>query len=423
MRKTFKLNKWFSFSIAIIFICLCFVIVLSQFTNKNPGYETIVTQAQLLTEKITLKGSLAPLKQQHVIAPFDGIIIKKIVSRGDVVNQGDEMVIFDSFALKSKIREAEVNVIKAQKKVSKIENWQNSSEVNSVKRSLASTRQDFILQKEKVEKTQNLLDIGVVSENEHKEELARLEQLKIELLSNQESLVNVLQQGSTDELKVVQLERDNALSELEQLRQQFLKRKVNANFDGTIIFDGEVRRNKQQTGKVLFDGDVVKENQKVLTLANKESFMVIGIVDEIHLKSLQIGGRADISVEGNNEIQLVGQLIDTGFEAEPSFDINSRPKFSFTIKVDKVPDDYLSSLRFGMSVNIDFEKYKNASAIVIPHSAVVSGDEGTFVYLVDAKGTKEKRMIEIGVSAFDGVEVLSGLKENEEVIIFQGNNY
>ena len=54
---------------------------------------------------------------------------------------------------------------------------------------------------------------------------------------------------------------------------------------------------------------------------------------------------------------------------------------------------------------------------IIKCSAVYETEEGYVVYCVDELGFREKRTVEVGISDGTTVEILSGLEENELVIL------
>ena len=56
-------------------------------------------------------------------------------------------------------------------------------------------------------------------------------------------------------------------------------------------------------------------------------------------------------------------------------------------------------------------------AVVVPVAAIQRGQPGIFVYLVKADDTVEIRVVELGVSDGDKVQVTSGLQVGEQVVI------
>lgn len=71
--------------------------------------------------------------------------------------------------------------------------------------------------------------------------------------------------------------------------------------------------------------------------------------------------------------------------------------------------------RPGLRVQMYFPGERHAGALVIPRSALLE-EEGVFSAFVAEGGRAKKRSLTIGILGNDRIEVLSGLKENEQVI-------
>ena len=61
-----------------------------------------------------------------------------------------------------------------------------------------------------------------------------------------------------------------------------------------------------------------------------------------------------------------------------------------------------------------------ASAPLLPQSAVLSDDEGNYVYIIDGKNRVERRNIKIGAINDNGVAIAAGLSGNEAVVLSAG---
>jgi RND family efflux transporter MFP subunit len=62
----------------------------------------------------------------------------------------------------------------------------------------------------------------------------------------------------------------------------------------------------------------------------------------------------------------------------------------------------------------------STTAPMLPQSAVLSDDDGNYVYVVNAKNEVERRNIKIGAVNDRGVTVASGLSGNEAVVLSAG---
>ena len=62
----------------------------------------------------------------------------------------------------------------------------------------------------------------------------------------------------------------------------------------------------------------------------------------------------------------------------------------------------------------------STTAPVLPQSAVLSDDQGNYVYIVNSKNEVERRNIKIGTVNDTGVTIDSGLSGNEAVVVSAG---
>ncbi|WP_162426767.1 efflux RND transporter periplasmic adaptor subunit [Pontibacter pudoricolor] len=77
------------------------------------------------------------------------------------------------------------------------------------------------------------------------------------------------------------------------------------------------------------------------------------------------------------------------------------------------PDDrYLP----GMQANVVINKHNN-STLTLPSDAVIRDEKGAHVWVQSGKDTFKARMVTIGEESADNVAILSGLKENDKVVV------
>ena len=70
----------------------------------------------------------------------------------------------------------------------------------------------------------------------------------------------------------------------------------------------------------------------------------------------------------------------------------------------------------GMFARFTIAYEKHAEALLIPRMAVIEEDDEAAVYVV-SNGTVTRRIVETGIASDNQVEILSGLGENEEIVV------
>jgi len=124
-----------------------------------------------------------------------------------------------------------------------------------------------------------------------------------------------------------------------------------------------------------------------------------------------------------SEIQTGQQVIITNYtiaedtlkgvvsELSPAVSTETR-----TFKGKLLIDNPALKLRPGMFVKADIVVARRDSAIVIPKSIILSSNRGKVVYVVDQSTARERR-INIGIENQDYVEVITGLKQNDRLVV------
>jgi len=151
-------------------------------------------------------------------------------------------------------------------------------------------------------------------------------------------------------------------------------------------------------------GSMANPGVPLLVIEDTSRFRVEAYVDERLSSKLKIGMPVHVVPDTTGQ-----RMAGTVTEIAPAVDPASR---TFLIKIDlKEP-----SLRSGLYVRVMIPEGKR-KALLVPRDAVVEKGQLTGVYTVDEKGVIAYRLIKTG-KLYDGrVEVFSGLKAGESIVV------
>ncbi|MEM0980657.1 MAG: HlyD family efflux transporter periplasmic adaptor subunit, partial [Cyanobacteria bacterium P01_H01_bin.58] len=80
------------------------------------------------------------------------------------------------------------------------------------------------------------------------------------------------------------------------------------------------------------------------------------------------------------------------------------------------------NLQVGGRVYVWIEAASNPNAIILPLGSLQPGDAGAYAFVVnESTGTVERRQVEVGIEALNGIEILSGI-EPGELVVTEGIN-
>ncbi len=201
--------------------------------------------------------------------------------------------------------------------------------------------------------------------------------------------------------EIDQIETQKKITELDYERSNALLNEARVNRAFTTIVSpvsGIVTEKKTERGSMAVPG------VPLLTVEDVSSFILEAPLDERLTGKVKTGTPVEIFVDAINQ-----ELKGTITEIVPSIDPLSR---TFISKIALTGP----SLRTGIFARVKIPTGRK-SAIVLPDKAIVEKGELTGVYVVDPGGIINYRLVRIGSHYGNNVEILSGIKANDRVII------
>jgi RND family efflux transporter MFP subunit len=171
----------------------------------------------------------------------------------------------------------------------------------------------------------------------------------------------------------------------------------------TAPFDGLVSARHADPGSLAAPG------MPLLTIDDATAFRLEARIDESHAGLVTIGAEADVR-------------LDRGGAAPPDWQRARVSEFaaldparhSFLIKLD-LPRD-MPDVRSGQFGRVRLLG-PGRTVLSVPARAVVRRGQLTFVYALDAGGAARLRMVSVGESSGDRVEVLAGVAAGDRVVV------
>ena len=157
----------------------------------------------------------------------------------------------------------------------------------------------------------------------------------------------------------------------------------------------------------LKEGDYVSEGTEVYKVADLTSLWVEAQLYPNELGYLHEGGKVTVVPESFPNERIEGKVVFANPEYQEKSQVN-------LIRIEINNDDML--YKPGMQVYVSL-KSDEKEAIVIPVDAVIQNANSQIAWIQTQKGTFEPREIRIGIQNKDNVEVLSGLKQGERVVV------
>lgn len=227
---------------------------------------------------------------------------------------------------------------------------------------------------------------------------------------------------SQQDLEIARLEKEKLQSEYEYKKASFGQELANENILSSIQ-----RQKLEELGKKLEDSKItantpgmltwvekrirvqVQEGEPLAKLANVSAFVLSARISDRYMQQLKIG--MPVLVEINNRVEK-GEIE----QISPTIENNA---VSFKVRLE---GDKQNMLKPNLSVPVSVVIGEKQNALYLPDGAAFKGAKSQKLFVVSA-GEAKPIEVELGIQAGGKVEILSGLKEGDRVIISDMENY
>ncbi|MDP2886222.1 MAG: efflux RND transporter periplasmic adaptor subunit, partial [Ignavibacteria bacterium] len=174
--------------------------------------------------------------------------------------------------------------------------------------------------------------------------------------------------------------------------------------------DGFVLNRAIEVGDQVTPQTSYMEGTVLMKMANMERLLFKGTVDEIDVGKMKEGMEVEIKVGALPTDTVRGFLRKIWLKAQKKDNATV-----FPIEI-LIPGARNSTLRAGYSANANIIIQKKNNVLTIPERVVTFRNDSSFVKIPTAPGKDEEKLIKTGLSDAISIEVVSGLKEGDEVV-------
>jgi len=331
-------------------------------------------------------------EKMEIVAKIDGAI----ELTDALVDAFDSLYdVFENTTASSTISENEISSFQ-----SSASSWQ--SKMSTGQQNLISTKQSInsqILSKsEKIESLEENIADAETSLAEVRTSAARSEASAQNSLDVAElNYLKFTEPATTIELSTLRAQINSA-----QINVTKIKNKI-ADTTLTAPIDGEIVELHGQIGDLI----IQDQNETFATILNKDSFFIEVSIEEVEVNQIQ---------KGQKVIATFDAIEDTEVEGEVSFvsltSVNSGGIVTYPVRI-TLKNWGEMPIREGMTAYVDFVIGEAHDILAVPVGAIVSRGDKNFVLMEDG----ESREVETGFNDGSLVEIISGLVENEKIIL------
>ncbi len=353
--------------------------------NTPPTAAVVQVRRTPLSNSLSIAGEFIPYQEVELHAKVAGYIRHINVDIGDHVHEGQVLATLEVPELIAQEQAASAGVRHSQEEVFRSKSNIGRSEADHEALHAAAKR------------LRQASDArpGLIAEQELDDATAKDRAAEAEVESAKSAL-----SASQQQLQI---------SEADQQRYAAMSSysKIVAPFDGIVTF------RYADTGSLIQAGTSNASSMPVVKLSQVNILRLRIPVPESLSASVHDGETVDIHVGATNE-HLTGKLI----RMSDSLDRTTR---TMQVEVDVPNPRY--KLTAGMYADVTVRVQNDPNALTLPLQAIDRGENKTKVLVVNEQNRVESKVIQTGIENSDRIQVLSGVKEGDRVIVGNLSGY
>jgi HlyD family secretion protein len=349
-----------------------------------------------LAKSVVATGKVEPITKVEVKSKASGIVKKLMVDYGDRVKKGQLLAQLDKVEIEAQVEQSRAALQAAQASM-------NSAEADYERAKVDAQGPDVPLLKRAYDRSIGMAKEGVVSTS-----AAEDAQRNYEMALNKQNVSKA--QVIVLKAKIAQAQAQVAEDQanLKQLDEQLSYTDIVSPIDGVVL-----SRNVEMGDAVSSILVLGSSATLVMTLGDTSQVYVKGKVDESDIGKVYLGQPARIKVESFKDKTFNGvvtKISPMGVEKD------NVTTFEVRVSINNATGE----LKAEMTANAEIILEEHKNVLQIPEGAIIyDKDKKASIEIPDtsAKDGKKKIAVNIGISNGAKTEVLSGVKEGDQVVL------
>ncbi|MGE5569789.1 MAG: efflux RND transporter periplasmic adaptor subunit [Rhodospirillales bacterium] len=349
-----------------------------------------------IARSVVATGKIEPLAKVEVKSKASGIVKKIFVHYSDRVKKGDILVELDKEELQARVREARAALLAA-------EAAEEAAVATHEKNKVEAEGPDLPFLKSSMARAQQLKAQGLIA------------QAVLEDAEKSYQLALNRQMTALQNISVSRADIARAKAQVAQARAT-LDRAEEDLRNSTIVspMDGIVLSRDVEVGDAVSSILVLgSQATKIMTLGDVSDVYVLGKVDEADIGKVYLGQPARIVVESFKDKKFVGRVTKISPLGVEKDNVTT---FEVRVSIHNPGGE----LKANMSANAEIILEEKKNVLLVPEAAVIyDRQRNTFLEIPDPASETGRRRIAVKLGISNGVktELVSGLKEGEQVIL------
>jgi HlyD family secretion protein len=395
-KKRRRLIIWGSVGLVIVLLIAVGVIAAKSGGTKIDPTKLAKVEKGDLAKSVVATGKVTPITKVEVKSKASGIVKKLYVDYGDKVKAGQLLAQLDKVEIEAQVAQSRAALEAAQANLT-------SSQADFERAKVDAEGPDVPPLKRAYDRAMGMAKDGVVSQSAL-DDAEKNYTMAVNKQNVAKAQVNVLKAKIAQSQATVEQDQAN----LKQLEEQLSYTDIVSPIDG-IVLSRDVEIGDAVSSILVLGSSATL----VMTLGDTSEVYVKGKVDESDIGKVYLGQRARIKVESFKDKTFDGKVTKISPMGVEKDNVTT---FEVRVSIQNPGGE----LKAEMTANAEIILEEHKNVLQIPEGAILyDKDKKASVEIPDPKGKdgKDKVAVNIGISNGAKTEVLSGLKEGDQVVL------
>jgi HlyD family secretion protein len=395
-KKRRRLLVWVGIGLAIVLLIGIVAFAATRGGTKIDPSKLAKVEKGDLAKSVVATGKVTPIIKVEVKSKASGIVKKLLVDYGDHVSKGQLLAQLDKVEIEAQVEQSRAALEAAQANF-------KSTQADFERAKVDAEGPDVPLLKRAYDRATGMAKDGVVSASAL-DDAEKNYEMSLNKQNVSKAQVTVLK------AKIAQAEAQVAEDQanLKQLEEQLSYTDIVSPIDG-IVLSRDVQMGDAVSSILVLGSSATL----VMTLGDTSEVYVKGKVDESDIGKVYLGQPARIKVESFKDKTFTGKVTKISPMGVEKDNVTT---FEVRVSIQNPGGE----LKAEMTANAEIILEEHKNVLQIPEGAIIyDKDKKASVEIPDPKGKegKDKVAVNIGISNGAKTEVLSGLKEGDQVVL------
>ncbi|MGI6031308.1 MAG: efflux RND transporter periplasmic adaptor subunit [Eubacteriales bacterium] len=368
-----------------------------------------------MEDYIQVSSKVSAQNEVMVLPKVAGQVEKVQVQPGDAVREGQVLFVIDDTDYALALQQAQAGVGTAQAGLSSAQAQYEStvggtlqSQLLQLESAMESTQLQYDELMRNLERTRQLYEVGGASKTDVEALETQAQQLQQQLESSRQTYELTRDKIAAESAKAAaagvgsaQAGVNQAQAAYESAANQVSNTQVKAPISGVV------------GSCTVTEGSMASQSSVAMTIVDMDRVkLTINVADSV-INKIQVGSQVYITIDALDGQQFEGTVSTVAPAADSQ---------TMLYPVEIYIDNAQHLIKPGMFATVRLVLETKTDVISLPLDAVIEKNGETYVYVAGEDGRAKKVIVTTGMENSESVEILSGLEENDRVVV-SGQDY